>query len=333
MVFTISLICGIILPSTLFFVFFVLLILFSLYLFFYIKYKRHFILTIALGFAVGMLLSSFTAGYDAGEIHKFEGEYASCDMLVTGVPVITEKYIKFEATVKSINNIETKEKVLVYVYDANCINMNHIISFNRIKFEQPDDQRNPGSFNYRKYLSGKEIFFVGTASIENIIASEPAKRTLLSEAAFLNKKLSDKIDSLLSVENSSLFKAILLGDKSDVDEGTLNHFRDSGLSHIMAVSGLHLSIIVMLLNVFLKKANRWIKFIVSFVFVTCFSLLTGLPVSVVRAGIMLLVLQFTDAMFLEGDSLTNLALAALVILIPNPHAVYDIGFVMSFSAT
>lgn len=202
------------------------------------------------------------------------------------------------------------------------------------KITSPEPARNRGSFNYALSLKTKGIFC--TADILDIrdkISS--GNFTLRDRFTLLNIKLCESIDKNFSEENAILLKAILLGDKTDMPAEFYSELKGSGLSHIAAVSGMHLSYIVLLLSAFRKlfKINNRIFscFILAFSF--CFMLLTGMSSSVVRATIMIFCLHSSALFIRRSDSLTSLGIAALIITLNNPYASFSISFILSFTAT
>jgi len=114
-----------------------------------------------------------------------------------------------------------------------------------------------------------------------------------------------------------------------------SELKRSGLSHVAAVSGMHLSYIVLLLSAFCKllrmKKRTFSFFIIIFSF--CFMLLTGMTPSVVRATIMIFCIYSGNLLIRRSDSLTSLGLAALIIVIPNPYIAFNSSFLLSFLAT
>ena len=147
--------------------------------------------------------------------------------------------------------------------------------------------------------------------------------------------LADRAAAFAGDRAGSLFSALFLGERDLLGDQIKLDFKRLGITHILALSGLHLSIISMGLSRVLsalgiKKKQRLI--IVS-VFIILYMLLTGLSVSVVRAGIMLLI---SSALFLLGktkDSVTSLGIAVLTIMIVTPYAVYDLALWLSALAT
>ena len=141
--------------------------------------------------------------------------------------------------------------------------------------------------------------------------------------------------SLGRLENSDFISAITIGDKSTLSPVTKANFNKLGLSHVLAVSGLHLSIIAMSAHTFLSRLSLGKKplGIICTALVVFYMLLTGFTYSIVRSGIMMIMLFSSGLVRRLNDSLTTLFAAAFFIIIENPWAIYDVGFELSFLST
>ncbi len=131
----------------------------------------------------------------------------------------------------------------------------------------------------------------------------------------------------------AIIAAMTLGDKSNLDKNTANHYSIAGASHILALSGLHLGIIYAILMLI---AGRWrnraveLTFVIPAIWVYVF--LTGMPLSVVRAAIMFSVYSLLSIFSREKMPLNALAFTACCMLVSNPLMLYDVGFQLSFMA-
>lgn len=151
----------------------------------------------------------------------------------------------------------------------------------------------------------------------------------------LKLRLTESILMVLPNENGGLIVALLFGNKSFLSEETISNFQKIGISHITAVSGLHLSVLLLVcLNVFdrfrLSKRNSY-SFAV--IFVVLFMALAGFSYSVLRAGLMLLVMLAGKLINREADSINSIGFAILLITLTNPFAAGYIGLQLSFFAT
>ncbi len=137
----------------------------------------------------------------------------------------------------------------------------------------------------------------------------------------------------LDPDAAALSMGILLGDKSALSPAVLRDFRRVGLSHVLAVSGLHLSVLLGSLQRFLRGVDKRLRLVLLLGFLFVFVGMTGFSPSILRAGIMWMM---TAAAFCFGgnnDSITALFFAALLICIVTPTSIVDIGFLLSCTAT
>ena len=145
--------------------------------------------------------------------------------------------------------------------------------------------------------------------------------------------ISSRMDELFGVR-APLAKALILGQTEELSEGTSLDFRTSGISHILALSGLHIAVIAGLIGLLLRllpmgSAGR---FLLTLLLLAAYILLTGLRTSAVRAGVMAGIALYGNLRGRRNDSLTGLAAAFFALTLGNPAAVFDLSFQMSFGA-
>ena len=138
----------------------------------------------------------------------------------------------------------------------------------------------------------------------------------------------------MSSEYSELGYTMLFGDKAGLPDEITDSYSASGISHLLAVSGLHVGFVVTLLSAFLNflKAGNKLKFVIITAVVFVYALLCEFTVSVTRALIMTIVMLFSKLRFKEYDGLNSLAFAGLLILLFKPFELYNVGFQMSFGS-
>ena len=159
------------------------------------------------------------------------------------------------------------------------------------------------------------------------------KTPILSHIYQLKESVKTVYDTVLPQEKSSILKAMVTGDKDDIDAITKQRYTTAGITHILAISGLHVSIISMYLFYALEKLLLWNKrksFIILFFCLVFYLFFAGFSPSSVRAVIMISVGLIGNLIYYEGDSLNNVAIAAICILLIQPLYLWDIGFQLSF---
>jgi competence protein ComEC len=149
----------------------------------------------------------------------------------------------------------------------------------------------------------------------------------------VRKYVFDKLDNSMSEDSSSLSYASLFGDKQFISYDIKEDFYSLGIAHILAVSGLHIGIIVLVLNyVLIKlKINKKLSFILISIILIFYCYLCGFSPSVVRASIMSLTLIFADLIGEKNDILNTISFSGCLILLISPFMIFDIGFELSFS--
>ena len=145
-------------------------------------------------------------------------------------------------------------------------------------------------------------------------------------------KMKDVLYENLGQEQGAVAFAVLFGDKSDVDFDTKMVFKEAGVIHVLTVSGLHVSFLIVLLGWILRKCRvkRLLNFIVCGVFLALYAYFCSFSPSILRAGVMGLVLLSTKLCGKQYDGLNSLGLAGIIILFFMPLAALDLGFLMSF---
>lgn len=151
----------------------------------------------------------------------------------------------------------------------------------------------------------------------------------------LRGRLLKTVREALPGQEGALLSAVCLGDTSMLSPRVQNDFRRSGLTHLLVVSGLHMSILIGAVTLLLKRLHvpRAVRVAVLLAVLWVFMLLVGFSYSVIRAGIMLHFLILADAFRFRADSMTSLCAALLFILCLSPYAVVDVGFLLSFAST
>ncbi|MBE6597129.1 MAG: ComEC/Rec2 family competence protein [Ruminococcaceae bacterium] len=151
----------------------------------------------------------------------------------------------------------------------------------------------------------------------------------------LRDRVSEFMERTLGEETSALCRGFLLGDKSGIGSEVIRDFRRSGVSHLLSVSGLHVSVILGAIGYLLMKLSlpKKLRCVILSAVALVFLGMTGFSMSASRSVIMTLSVYFTYLLVKESDSITALFLSVAVIILIFPHAVRDVGLALSFLAT
>lgn len=269
-----------------------------------------------------------------GYVSILENKYSKIsDMpikeMVTIISDIQEKEYKKVCTAKIVRN---NKKILINIkmsQDIPSIKYGDSLYIEG-EFKQPEEARNYKGYNYKQYLKTKKI--IGTVELEK------AKILKSSNGSFIHniqKYIKDTINGTLTDEEGNLLLAILLGDKDKLSEDIQESFKTSNLSHMLAVSGAHVSYIILgltyvLQNSIIGKKNGKI---VCIIFLLAFMAITNFTPSVTRACIMAILTLLSSIIYRKSDVYTNISVAALITLIFNPYSLLDLGFQLSYGGT
>ena len=192
-----------------------------------------------------------------------------------------------------------------------------------------------GSFSavdgYESYYKSDGVYVSFEATDSEYVKTE--KAGLLNKIRTLNAALSEKLFQNIGGYEGRLASAIALGDRSELPATLKLNFRRAGASHVLAVSGMHLSVIILSLRFVLSAIERKKRNIILIAASLFYMALTGFSPSVCRAAIMMTIFLVGDIFGEKSDGITSLALSMVIILAIWPNAVYGAGFWLSCAAT
>ncbi len=172
-----------------------------------------------------------------------------------------------------------------------------------------------------------------------VVLSENEPLAILNEKSFigsmvlLREHITDTVTHGAGGEEGAVAAAMLIGDSSHVDYETWENLRRAGLTHIVVVSGMHLGIVVAFIGGLMRKFPRLLRAAVTLAVTFLFALLTGFGLSVIRAAIMLTISVIAECIDRDGDRLSALAFAGLLMLMFSPSSLFSLSLGLTFLAT
>ena len=198
--------------------------------------------------------------------------------------------------------------------------------------------KNPHDYNYKTYLKRKGIFHQIKSNTETLKIYKTSKKSVLGESFKLNKKIENKIDSLqLKPTSIAFLKAFYLGNRNEIPEDITSDYKNAGVLHILALSGLHVGILLLFFKLLLRpllwiKKGGQIRSISIICLLWIFALITGLSPSIVRAVSMFSLFVIAEMLNRQTNSINTLFISAFIILIIKPMQCFDVGFQLSYLA-
>lgn len=199
-------------------------------------------------------------------------------------------------------------------------------------YEEPSTARNYKGFDYRQYLKSRNIY--GTIDCEKYEIIATNKINVASNIVnYVQNNIKENMFNILDEEQSALCVGILIGDREKISDITEDNFKKSNLTHMLAVSGSHITYIIVALTTILSKTNRKFSLIITILFLLFFTVLTGFTASVLRASIMGIITLLASILHRKSDTINNLGISSIIILIYNPYLLVDAGFLLSYAGT
>ena len=193
------------------------------------------------------------------------------------------------------------------------------------KLVSPKNNTVPYLFNYKKYLYNKRVYY--TLKIDSI--------KILNENSNPFIKLKNRvIKHVNSYKDSTYLYAFILGKTELISDEVLTSYRENGISHLFALSGLHVSIFSSILLFILKKLRfkEILNYVLIFIFLLLFSFITGFSPSILRATLLFFLLSINKVFYLNIRTLDILYLVFIILVIINPFIIYNLNFILSFTA-
>ncbi len=300
--------------------------------------KKGFIVGIAviMAFCIGACQFSSVKESKNDFLDWTENKYITIYGKVDSIPEKSNEFYSFSLKTREIEYVgkvyDCKEKLEIYSTDIPEYAFCDIV---RIvgKIERPDKAKFKGDFNAEVFLRSEGI--TGTVfTNKSFITRMDSDINLYDRIRSLRYTIADRIDSYASGEGKELLKGIATGDMSGFSDEMYYAFIDSGISHVTAVSGMNVTMLVAFVMFMFSFSvlSRKIRAVVSIIAVMVYAIITGLSPSIIRASVMIILTLVALLLDRKDDEITSTTFAAAIILFANPYSIFDVGFLLSFSA-
>lgn len=278
-------------------------------------------------------------------IKKFIFLFITCiivlfSFIITNINLYKSKYSGNENTISGIiyeysidgnkltMHIKSKEKLICKYYFNTEKEKQYYLKNIKLGYEvklkgnllEPNNNTVPNLFNYKRYLCNNRIYWIFIVDKINIISK---KSNIFYK---IKNNIIDKIDTYKFSKN--YLYAFILGDTSKIDINIIKSYQNNGISHLFAVSGMHITLLTGIIILILKKiriGNIFINIIV-FTFLLLYIFLTGFSASILRASLFFILIKINGILNLKIKTINILLLTISFLLIINPFLIYNLGF-------
>ncbi len=201
------------------------------------------------------------------------------------------------------------------------------------EYKKPSKQRNYGGYDEQQYL--KTLKIVGKVKVKELeVIAHKQLSTPLQVANEVKKKIKERIEANFEEENSAILKGLLLGETSEIQEEVKKNFQISSISHVLAISGLHISYIVIGIQILFKRVIGKKKTkIFTIIFLIFYCCITGFSPSIVRATVMAIITIGAEIVYRKSDIGNSIAISLFIILLYNPYLILQVGLQLSYLGT
>ena len=230
--------------------------------------------------------------------------------------------VKIKETIQGtyyLKNIEEKEYFLKNLKYGSKVELYG-------ELNEPSNNTLPNTFNYKEYLYNKDIY--KTLSIDSFKIL-PNKMNLFYKFKNL---INDRINK---IDNYGYIKTFILGDKNNIDYEVFNNYQTLGVTHLFAISGMHIGLFTLVIIFILKKLNfrENSSLFIAMIIIGIYGALTGFPASIRRAYVLFLLVSINKIFDFNVKTFYLLILTIVINILLNSFIIYDIGFLYSSVTT
>lgn len=248
---------------------------------------------------------------------------------------------RYYASVRGLGTKKATGKILIQIpIDSFTIDLNvddELTVFAKLQPIKPP--LNPHQFNYKKYLEDLGIYHQLRIRPTEFIKTKNPDKTITGIASNTRKHIIAKLKKEdFGPDELAVFQALLLGQRNDLSQETYSDYQKAGAVHILALSGLHIGILMGLVHFILRPLKyipkgRTLILLISVILIWGFAFLSGLSASIIRATTMFTFVAYALYLKRPNNSFNILALSILFILLfINPNLLFQVGFQMSYAA-
>lgn len=282
--------------------------------------------------AFSLLSSYFYFDVTAKSFEKYYDKDHTIEATVVSLNNRNANWAEYDIWVSSVNG-EENEHLAILTCTYNCVLMPGDTFTAHVNAEGFDSSG--ASYNEKLQMQSDRIFIQYLSDEESSMVITGKAESSIDYFKKINEFFSDIFSNNLDENTAKMSSALLLGNSDHLDLTVKRDFTRAGVSHILALSGMHMSIIMGILMFVLKKSgvNHKIIGLLLSICALFYLMITGVQISAARSVIMLLIVYLSILLSGCPDSLTSLGVAGALLMILFPGSVFDAGYWMSFAAT
>jgi len=260
-----------------------------------------------------------------------------CEVQIIGQ--VSRRTYKNDKTQLDLTNCQVQSEgvqfhathLLIYLTDTAEYPVGAVLSLSGTVYPT-EEPTNPGQFDSRLYYEGRGISYTVFAERASVLSLHP--KPLREGLLQLKERIATVYDEVFKGQESGLLKAMVLGEKSELDADVKELYQRNGISHLLAISGLHISLVGLGLYHFLRKVTGSCALagVPTVCLIAAYSWMTGASISAVRAAAMCALAVAADLAGRTYDMLTAIGAVGIILMLTEPLCVKQSAFLLSFGA-
>lgn len=262
-------------------------------------------------------------------------------LVVTDILKPNDYYLNLNARVASVNAHPSKGRIRVSILKDSGYNEKIAVGSELLALatvETIDKPLNPDQFDFGKYLEKQGIYYQLTLNSHNFEFLSAHENSIKRVAYHIRERMVTALSQNgFKDQELAVVQALLLGQRQDISKETVENYQKAGAVHILALSGLHIGILLLMFNFFLKpleklKYGKILKLVLVVIFLWLFAILAGMSSSIVRAVTMFTAVAVGLATGKTTSTYQSLIMSMFFLLLINPFYIFDVGFQLSYLA-
>lgn len=300
------------------------LVILIIYLFFIFKrYDKRLIVTVL--FLLAIIVISYSINNKVYDVNRYKNQELEITGQINNKKKYNESYYRYQVKTRIDNRLFKKT---IYVYCKDAYEIGDVI-YSKGIVNEIDGEKIEHQFDYESYLNKNKIYLV-------LSATETKKEYSHFTISIIRKYANDYFENHFEGDTLIVLKGLILGDSSDFSNSLKTCLKENGILHLFAVSGLHISLFILLISLLLsmfKIKDEWSEAIIL-IFLFIYIILTSFSISILRAGLMYFFSIINKRLFDKTfSSMDVISFTFLVLVLINPFSAYNTGFILSFTVS
>jgi competence protein ComEC len=290
--------------------------------------------------SLGIVIENFHEEKNHTTHYAHQAETSNHTIQIREVLKANKYYHRYIGEILLADSTQVSGKLLIHIQKDSLSEPLRVdaVLYTDTELKEVKPSLNPTSFDYKTYLHRKYIYHQLYLKTDAFIIAKHSPKTIFGYADKVRNRIHKRlIENNFKADELAVLEALLLGQRQQISKELQTNYANAGAIHILAISGLHIGIIVLLLNFLLNPMARFrhgkvLKLLLMISILWSFAVVSGLSASVVRAVTMFTAIVIASHFRRQTNTFQVLMISMFFLLICKPHFVFDVGFQLSYAA-